>query len=426
MPWRADHSNSVRPDGSPVATFQGDRNYLGGLIFWNTCGTFLTFGFYRFWARNRMRGYFWNHVRVAGEPAEYLGRGFELFIGFLLAFGFVLLIFAVLAILGLIATAQGIAMDRAQLLPYALLLVLLPVALFRARRYRLSRTAWRSIRFGQDGSTGAYTLLWVGLFLMTLGTFGLAYPWRNAATERYRANHTFLGNRHFRLDANGFDLFRYWLPVWLAGLAAALSAAAAGYWQLLDQQYGDKANLNLPPMTSTLQHFYNVPGQIWLLLSVTFAVGFFIAFVWYRTAEFRYFLSRLSFGKVRFHSQLEMATVLRSVLPFAIGVVGYIVVSAIVVSIVLKLIYQLPLEHDGENAWVMVARVLGACLAVMFFASFAMSLLFNLTMRYYLIQAVGRTMTIENLSDAETVRQTSRKEPRYGEGLADAFDLGSF
>ena len=54
-------------------------------------------------------------------------------------------------------------------------------AAYRARRYRLTRTIWRGVRFWMTGSGWSYawrSLLW-GLLLVP--TLGFAYPWRMAA-----------------------------------------------------------------------------------------------------------------------------------------------------------------------------------------------------------------------------------------------------
>ncbi len=81
-----------------------------------------------------MRRYFWNNLAVRGDPLEYTGLAIELLLGFLI-------------VLAIFVPVQ---------LAYALALTLLtPYALYRARRYRLSRTRWRGIRFGQDASTAS-------------------------------------------------------------------------------------------------------------------------------------------------------------------------------------------------------------------------------------------------------------------------------
>jgi len=67
-------------------------------------------------------------------------------------------------------------------------------AIYRARRYRLTRTIWRGVRFWMDGSGWAYAwwaVLWGFLVVLTLG---LLLPWRQAALERYKMQHSGYGD----------------------------------------------------------------------------------------------------------------------------------------------------------------------------------------------------------------------------------------
>lgn len=53
--------------------------------------TIVTLGFYRFWAKTRIRKYVWSHVEFEGARFEYTGTAKELFFGFLIIFFVVLL-----------------------------------------------------------------------------------------------------------------------------------------------------------------------------------------------------------------------------------------------------------------------------------------------------------------------------------------------
>src|SRR6185437_9615849 len=79
--------------GGPDASGGGTRLRVGfdarpgltWLLIKNFLLTIVTLGFYRFWARVRVRRYFWSSLRLADEPLEYTGTGLELFVGFLIA-----------------------------------------------------------------------------------------------------------------------------------------------------------------------------------------------------------------------------------------------------------------------------------------------------------------------------------------------------
>jgi len=130
-------------------TYTGRKREIARLSLGIGLLNLITLSIYRFWGTTRLRRYLWSHVSFDGHALEYIGRGSELFVGFLIAI--VILIPAVLVIGGvyLFAASQGpLAHVVLQLLSYLAAFYLLYVALYRARRYRLSRTLWRGIRAG--------------------------------------------------------------------------------------------------------------------------------------------------------------------------------------------------------------------------------------------------------------------------------------
>lgn len=113
--------------------------------------TVISLGVYYFWAKVRVRKYLSSESEFDGDRFAYHGTGKELLVGFLKA----ALVFGVpLILLGLIQEfLVRIPGLRAVLgvLTYAAVLVLIPFAVVGARRYRLSRTSWREIRFSFRG-----------------------------------------------------------------------------------------------------------------------------------------------------------------------------------------------------------------------------------------------------------------------------------
>lgn len=127
--------------------------YLGkpglvGIVVKNLLLTIITLGIYRFWARTRLRRYFWSNIAVAGEPIEYTGTGSELFVGFLIALAVLLPLGVVYAAVERALLGNVTATIVLKTLYVVALATLIQAAKFRARRYRLSRTAWRGIRAG--------------------------------------------------------------------------------------------------------------------------------------------------------------------------------------------------------------------------------------------------------------------------------------
>jgi len=184
----------------------------------NLLRTILTLGIYEPWARTRVRRYLWSAVEFGGEPFVYHGTGKELFIGrikgTLLIWGIVVLAAAIAAgvgfALGPAAVEAGVIDLTLSLLVGTGIAVLVPVAIVGARRYRMSRTSWRGIRFSFRGTWRRYLLI---LFSRTLVPFtlGLAYPFVYIREKRFFVTGTYYGNRPFAFDGDGRDLFGPWL-----------------------------------------------------------------------------------------------------------------------------------------------------------------------------------------------------------------------
>src|SRR6202166_21961 len=198
-----------RPPGPPplpaLTSFSGDRVEFRRLVTRGALLELVTVGFYRFWLATDIRRHLWSHTTVDGDAFEYTGRAKELLIGFLFAL-------AILVPVYLAYFLVGLEVERFKAFasfPLFLFFYLFgQFAIFRARRYRLTRTVWRGVRFWMDGSGWSYawrSVLW-GLLLGP--TLGLAYPWRTAALERYKLRHTMYGSLRGRFEATGGQLFR--------------------------------------------------------------------------------------------------------------------------------------------------------------------------------------------------------------------------
>jgi uncharacterized membrane protein YjgN (DUF898 family) len=177
------HERIIPPTiGPPSVTgsvvFSGDDGEFRRLVTRGALLELITFGFYRFWLATNIRRHLWTNISVDGDALEYAGTGRELLIGFLFALAILVPIyFAYFAI--------GIEAERWKAfasIPFGIIFYgLYQFAIFRARRYQLTRTLWRGVRFWMTGSGLAYMARAMGWTLLTVLTLGLAYPWREAA-----------------------------------------------------------------------------------------------------------------------------------------------------------------------------------------------------------------------------------------------------
>ena len=192
------------PLPAPVS-FTGNREGFLHLLVRGAGLELVTLGFYRFWLVTDIRRHLWSNTVIEGDAAEYTGRGRELLIGFLIALAILVPIY-----LGyfLISVEAEHLQALASIPLVASFYVFGQFAIYRARRYRLTRTVWRGVRFWMDGSGWLYALhatLWALLAIVTLG---IALPWRAAALERYKMQHSWYGDLQGRFEGFGLGVLQ--------------------------------------------------------------------------------------------------------------------------------------------------------------------------------------------------------------------------
>jgi uncharacterized membrane protein YjgN (DUF898 family) len=201
------------PDTPKQVVFTGKRDDFRKLVTRGAALEVITAGFYRFWLATDMRRHVWSQTEVDDDSFEYTGRAKELFIGFLIAMAVLVPLYLIYFIIGIYAEqAQGFASFPLFLFFY----MFGQFAIYRARRYRLTRTIWRGVRFWMDGSGWSYAwraTLWGALVALTLG---LAWPWREAALEGYKMRHTYYGDLQGSFVGTGWQFFKRGWALWLA------------------------------------------------------------------------------------------------------------------------------------------------------------------------------------------------------------------
>src|SRR4030088_3122210 len=193
----------------PVS-FSGDRGEFFGLLRRGAGLELVTVGFYRFWRATDMRRHLWSNTQIDGDAAEYTGRAKELLVGFLFALAILMPVYLAYFLAGLEAERYR---AFASFPLVAFFYVFGQFAIYRARRYRLTRTVWRGVRFWMSGSGWAYAAqasLWGLLMIVTLG---LVLPWRAAALERYKMRHSYYGDLQGSFEGRGWEFFKrgWWL-----------------------------------------------------------------------------------------------------------------------------------------------------------------------------------------------------------------------
>ena len=210
----------------------------GGTLFgiWivNVLLTILTLGVYHFWGKVRVRDYVYSQTEFDGDRLAYHGTGKELFIGFLKVLPILILIFN-LPDLVLLLTGSETAVLIAALAVIGTAILLVPIAIAGAQRYRLSRTSWRGIRFSFHGHTRDFLKSYLAGIFFTIITFGFYGPFFDVRVRKFLVHGSRFGNTKFDYDADGWELFGRSI---LAIVFGILTLGIYGFWyQAFRQRY---------------------------------------------------------------------------------------------------------------------------------------------------------------------------------------------
>ena len=401
----AEDAAAASPSGK-AARFEGRRGALGALMLRNLLFSILTLGIYRFWGRTHVRRFVWRHTVLLDDALEYLGTGGELFIGFLIAVAVLLPVFAAYSLLQfLFADGPDHALLALEILYYLVLFFLIQIAIHRMRRYRLTRTAWRGVRFGLAGSSLAYARIAFGYGLLTAATLGLAYPWMRVATLRYFAHHAYFGTAGLAIAPDVRWLFRRWLAV-VASVVGTLGLfVALNLENNIFHYLEHDLRINTYGVTST-----TVVWPIFLLPLV------FLAWIWYRVVEFRHMIGCFTIGDAGFTSFVRPGYVFWRLLVFILVIVAIGAAWGFFSALIL-----FSLEGVDSSVKAVVTMLVPAVIALLF-----LDVLRTLLIDIPLLAHACETLEISNAGALDEVVQASAAVPSYGEGTAEALDVGGF
>lgn len=163
--------------------------------------TLLTLGIYSAWAKVRKNRYIYGNTELAGSYFDYLAEPITILRGRLIAIGLLLALIFSQAIFPLLNIGV-----------LAMLGLVTPWLVVRARMFNMRYTAYRNVRFGFEPAYGeAYSalLIWGALSIITLG---MAAPFAHFRRNSLLINNTRFGNLDFRLgNVPGKFYFAYLL-----------------------------------------------------------------------------------------------------------------------------------------------------------------------------------------------------------------------
>ena len=358
---------------------------LGSIAISNFFLNLITLWIYRFWAKTRVRRHIWSSVHVNGEPLEYTGTGKELFLGFVIVLA---VIFLPLALIG-VALSVYYGPKSAASIAYTYLIALAlstmyGFAIYRARRYRLSRTLWRGIRGALPGSAISYSGKYFGSLLLSPITAGWSSPAMNLILAEQMTNDMRFGNTPFSFTGRAGPLYTRYALCWfltlfvylgLIGIAIGLySSGAFDSLQNVLKAIDGEGNY-LPDYMKGLIVFAGFLAIILFLL--LFATLRSIIWSFYTAKELNLFAQYTRFPGTRF--------------------------------------------EFNATPWSLITLWLGNMALIIFTLGIAQPFVEQRIMRYF----VDR-LTIEGAVDFSSVGQSQAAIDKRGEGLIDALNLDAF
>lgn len=390
--------------------FTGKRGSLLGKLIKGFLLFLPTLGLYRFWLVTQKRRFYWSHTEIDGDPLEYTGSAVQLLVGFLIAVVIFLPMYGFFFYLSL----QGVDWIIWGYGAVAIVLYLLTgYAIYRSRRFRLTRTLWRGIRFHQSGSAWGYAWRRFGWSLLMLPTLGLAFPFMASSLWRYRISHTWFGDRQFNFSGKASTI-AWPFYIWY-GLTIAV-VAVAGFLTIEAAETGDVENNILV-------------GLSWLLPSLVAYMGYLVV----KSREVSRFGSAVSCGDANLNVRVRARSIFgqHSVYGLLLGLI-FLVIGGVVIGYFISLLdfdeilnFQETFNPADMLRFGMVNLI--AMVATYLLLHSLWSMLSELVLAFGFWKLVARGTQIKNADDLKSVRSASSEEsPLAGEGLADALNVGGY
>jgi uncharacterized membrane protein YjgN (DUF898 family) len=333
----------------------------------------VTLTLWRFWGRTRVRRYLWSSTQINGTPLEYTGSGWELFRSFV----FVMLIIF-LPISAAIFAGQMMMPPEQFAIIFAVSYIpilfgfywLMGIATWAARRYRLSRTTWRGIRFGQAGSANGFAWATIGYGLLTGISMGWYEPAKEMRLSRRLWGETFYGDQNFEIthsdEGLAGPLYGSFALSWFSGIIGYFVFIGV-YLSMIGPEL-EAGNTNIDMDLVMLGKLYAAMFVFMIIVGVMSMP--------YQAALIRRKAQIIGLGNLRFNVKVTS---------WGLG-------------------------------WVFLGNLLILIVTLGFGLPFAQMRLWR-----YIFQRIEADGEI----DIDQIRQTADRGPKSGEGLADAFDIGN-
>ena len=398
------------------ARFLGDERAFWRLLTRGAVLLAVTLGIYRFWLATDVRRFLWSNTEIAGDGLEYVGTARELLLGFLIA---IALLVPLNIVFFLSAFGRGWFSQVSGLLALIVLALLGQFAVYRARRYRLTRTVYRGLRFHQTGSAWRYAVCAIFWWAMIALTMGLAYPFAQASLERFKLRKTWYGDLQGHFIGSGTRLFFRGILLWIVVVGpltlGMFIAVGQVDWNALGRGSGD--------MMGRVEAAGVAPALVFAVLSVGWSVlALALLYPAFQAMVLRWWISGLRFGELAVTSHLSTRAVYALYLRFMWIALIAGVVFAIGAAVAFAIAGGLALWFGKGALTELLSTVLliGSCVVI----ALAYSTIYQATVKLRLWKAGFESIELTRLDVLDKVKAAGAASSAVGEGLADALNVG--
>ena len=346
----------------------------------------VTLSIWHFWGKTNIRRHVWSCIHINGEPLEYTGTGGELFRGFLMVFAMFILPYLILVVvLNFYLGPHHPALAGLQFLFGLMIWLLAGFALYKQRNFQLTRTNWRGIRGNMAGSAFTYSLTYFGSLLARGASLGWATPVMNTVLQEQMIGEMRFGDAAFKFKGRAGVLYPTYALCWLLALFTVIAVGAFAAFEA-SQWFGSEIGgafdrvfkPNHTGNPSSLDQF-NVAVVIGSVIAAYLLLGLLISMLWsiYSAKEMRTFALFTRFDGAQFKLK--------------------------------------------ATAFSIVRLVIGNLLLLIFTLGLARPFVVQRNIRY-----VFNRLSLDGAVDLNRIQQSVALQPKRGEGLADAFDLGAW
>lgn len=407
---------------SEVTFFGANRDYWR-LMIRGAALMMLTLGLYRFWLVTDMRRFLWNNTEIGGEAIEYSGTALELVAGFLIAMALLVPLYGGF----FLATLDLDLLGRfSGALAFVLLVFLGQFAIYRARRYRLTRTIHRSVRLRQTGSAWRYSVCAVFWWTMIILTLGLLYPLAMTRLEQFKMDNTFYGDLPGGFEGTAMSLFGRGIGLWLlvvmpfvvtlvvafrrVNWGGALTAFAMGGDHMMERVESASPGFGGAVVIALI-------GCIWAVLAVVLVYPAFQALV------LRWWLDGLRFGSVTAAAQVKTADVYSIYVRFLWVSVLFSLAAAAVAGVATLAFNALaPVKESSAADIAATVLIVGGYVI----AALAYSTIYQVTVKLAFWRLAAKSLALSGTPALDRVKAVGRPSSPFGEGLADALNVGGW